>query len=299
MSASDIDDRTLPQSVAPPKQPPVLGGFWQWITSGVTFGAIGTLFFGIFQYYTSYQEKVASLAKDDLTSATSTFIESFNALSVAQSLQERLIFSFYDPKHDDLKEYAHELYRDYAPAYSKLRANNTILANNIGLWLDEPNSDRRDTTTSALATADSLTVHRLEDISFDCQHDVPNFKAKKQQNIDWRIAKYHVLTIYYCFNLIHRKMEIVREWALGKDIKGTDRKDFMQDKNEGVAVKETLDQQVVRLNAFRALAAYQIERIRDRFRPNGFLCDAPLVGSAIEMLTHRCQPSALFEAGGK
>ncbi len=292
-SQSDQPGKALPST-----SPVALSGFWQSIKNGITFGAIGTLFLGALQYYSSYQEKVAALAKDDMVSATSIFTETLNALSVAQSLQERLIFSFYDTNSDDLvgaNAYARDIYKAYEPAYSNLRENNSIFANKVELWLDQPSSASPGTTTNFSAASDPITVSKLGDFGFECENTVPDFgtkrfvltkeKSNERLNIDWYSSKHHVLTIYYCFNFIHKQVALLRDWASGGDIKASGRRHLI---NREDHIKALLDRQVVRLNAFMRLATNQIEELRARFRPNGLLCDIPLVGGAVGVLVHKC-----------
>jgi hypothetical protein len=281
------------ETAVAPKKASATGGVWQSVKSGVTLGAIGTLFLGLIQYYSSYQTKIAALAKDDMTTATAAFTDTLNALSVAQSLQERLFFSFYEPvakspnttPAEDAN--AQDLYKAYAPAYSSLRENYSILANRAELSIDGAHV----TTLSTLS--DPITVSALGQLGFDCEHTVPDFNksplilknADKTLNIDWFSSKHHVLVIYYCFNVIHRDIEAARLWASGLTLTDTQREKFVQNQK---IIRNDLDSQVSRLNAFMRLATSEIEQMRAQYQPNGLFCDAPIIGSVIGLLAHNC-----------
>jgi hypothetical protein len=48
-----------------------------------------------------------------------------------------------------------------------------------------------------------------------------------------------------------------------------------------------MSNQVLRLNAFMSLAMYDIDKIRVKYRPNGYLCSVPILRSAFG---NRCTP---------
>src|SRR5262249_29823009 len=96
----------------------------------LTFLSIfGTLIGAYFQYLSTYQDKVSTLAKEDLAAATSIFTRASTALSVPLSLQERLVLGYYDaiknnvdtdPASSETRS-AHDLEVAYEGAYTSLR----------------------------------------------------------------------------------------------------------------------------------------------------------------------------------
>src|SRR5450631_2663006 len=83
---------------------PASSGFWSRIQAfdgrlsiakGLTAVTLLTGFFGgYFQYLNSYEDKVSTLAKADMQSATSTFVEISDAFAEAQMLQQLMFFDF-------------------------------------------------------------------------------------------------------------------------------------------------------------------------------------------------------------
>jgi hypothetical protein len=110
---------------------------------------------------------------------------------------------------------------------------------------------------------------------------------KPPVTINWFSAKHHVLTMYYCFNATHAEMETARIWASSNDLSEERKTKFSGKKKE---IKDDLDSQVIRLNAFMSLAMSQLERIRVKYRPAGFFCHVPLVRDAIGIFSTRCTP---------
>jgi hypothetical protein len=102
----------------------------------------------------------------------------------------------------------------------------------------------------------------------------PKNNNKQATRIYWYSAKHHVVTMHYCFEAVHDRLTPVRQWASKSD----------RDKaKEGELLKETsridaeMDDLSRRLSAFNSLALYQMERIRVKYRPVGFICSVPLV----------------------
>jgi hypothetical protein len=94
------------QDSTPSQTPPAKPGLWTriqaWdgqlsVAKGLTLVTLLTGFFGgYFQYLNSYEEKVGELARADMESATSTFVEISNAFAEAQLLQQLIFFDFAD-----------------------------------------------------------------------------------------------------------------------------------------------------------------------------------------------------------
>ena len=112
---------------------------------------------------------------------------------------------------------------------------------------------------------------------------------KKPVSINWESAKHHVLIMHYCFEATHSEIRAARVWASNKDVAVSDdlQKDFREQKE---AFKSKLDDEVTRLNAFMSLAMSQLERIRVKYRPSGFVCHLPVFRNIIEMFSERCTP---------
>ena len=47
--------------------------------------------------------------------------------------------------------------------------------------------------------------------------------------------------------------------------------------------------QILRLNAFMSLAMFDIEKIRIKYRPNGFICSVPGLSAALSLFG-KCAP---------
>jgi hypothetical protein len=111
--------------------------------------------------------------------------------------------------------------------------------------------------------------------------------AKPAITIDWHSAKHHLLTMHYCFEIVHGEIETARIWASKNDVSDRRKTEFLarQDK-----YRSDLNRQVARLNAFMSLAMSQLERIRVKYRPSGFFCHVPLVRDAIGLFSDRCTP---------
>jgi hypothetical protein len=102
--------------------------------------------------------------------------------------------------------------------------------------------------------------------------------------IYWYSAKHHVLTMHYCFEAVHDRLQAVRDWASNSERNRTNEKEFLAEPDQ---IRTELDGLARRLNAFMSLALFQMERIRVKYRPVGFVCSVPLVR---DMLSARCLP---------
>jgi hypothetical protein len=102
--------------------------------------------------------------------------------------------------------------------------------------------------------------------------------------IYWYSAKHHVLTMHYCFEAAHDRLQAVRDWASNSERNRAKEKEFLAEPDQ---IRAELDGLAQRLNAFMSLALFQMERIRVKYRPVGFVCSVPLVR---DMLSARCLP---------
>ncbi len=280
---------------------------------GLTFlGFLGTIIGAYFQYISAYNDKVTTLAKEDLTEATSAFTDASKQLSVPLSLQERLVFSFFaanDPGTDqDNKAYiagnASKMIGQYDAAYAELRQSINLLAQRMEIFLDWPSDLTHDATHPASPAADPMNSSLLGDVGFDCDRQMPSFEPGKSQVllknpddgaqlvVDWYSAKHNVYTIYVCFDLIHKQMQPVRQWAANPAATPANLPGFMAKKD---ALEGRLTRQVVRLNTFMNVAMLQIERIRVKYRPRGLYCNVPVVREVISLFSRRCTPVQVAE----
>lgn len=97
---------------------------------------------------------------------------------------------------------------------------------------------------------------------------------RSPKRIYWYSAKHHVMTMHYCLETAHDRLAAARQWASRSD------RDIAKEKEIAGREKEInaeLDDLAGRIGAFSSLALYQMERIRVKYRPVGFLCSVPLV----------------------
>jgi hypothetical protein len=123
-------------------------------------------------------------------------------------------------------------------------------------------------------------------------HIIHKTKDNKTLDIDWYSAKHHVFTIAYCFDVTQKTwMEIVRQWASKSSLDQNQITAFFLPDGSSTADKlhERLDKEVVRLNRYMSRAMSEIELIRVKYRPNGFLCSVPGVGQLLGLF-NRCAP---------
>ena len=100
----------------------------------------------------------------------------------------------------------------------------------------------------------------------------PNDKDAKR--IYWYSAKHHVLTMHYCFEAADKKLAAARQWASRSDRDAAKETEIVAREKE---IDAQLDDLAGRVSAFSSLALHQMERIRVKYRPVGFLCSVPLV----------------------
>jgi hypothetical protein len=83
--------------------------------------------------------------------------------------------------------------------------------------------------------------------------------AQRATRIYWYSAKHHVVTMHYCFEAAHDRLEAVRVWASKSDCDKTKENEILSQAGQ---VSTELDNLARRLNAFTSLALFQMERIR-------------------------------------
>jgi hypothetical protein len=123
-----------------------------------------------------------------------------------------------------------------------------------------------------------------------CAYDTDKKHVDNSQpaiTIHWQSAKHHLLVMHYCFEIAHRQLETARIWASGNDVSDAASADFLKNEN---TYQNSLDREVIRLDAFLSLVMSQLERIRVKYRPSGPFCHVPLVREAIGLFSNVCTP---------
>jgi hypothetical protein len=164
---------------------PAGSGFWSRlqafdgrlsIAKGFTAVTLLTGFFGgYFQYLNSYEDKVSTLAKADMQSATSTFVEVSNAFAEAQMLQQLIFFDFaaaLDAGADAgekamVTQAGNDVFPSYVKARTALRQNSSVFAHEAEIYIDWASDLGRDPANQAL-DGDPLTETVLGNYNFDC-----------------------------------------------------------------------------------------------------------------------------------
>jgi hypothetical protein len=271
---------------------------------------LATLIGAYFQYLSSYQDKVSALAQEDMTAATAAFTDTSNTLSQAITLQDLLYYDFIHANKLNAggdanaltTKHAHDLDKPYEDTASALHENINLIARKVEIYIDWASNPYRDPATAASFGDDPINMSALGAVDFDCDQDMPTFdrnnhvlqKAKngRSLSIDWYSAKHHVYTIAYCFEVTHKAwMEVVRQWASQSSLQPDAVAGFFSSKTSD-HLHDRLDSEIVRLNAFMSRAMNEIEAIRVKYRPNGFLCSVP---GLRETMGTKCTPVRLAE----
>lgn len=309
--SADVDATSAPSSKiqAQPATQPAKSSLWQaWKTNigtnvkNISFaGLLVTVIVAYFQNLSVYQEKIATLAKDDMQAATTTFSDASTKLSEALSLQQHLNSNFYDALRDDgykndnayLTKDSRETYKTYAAAYTLLHENYNLIARKAEIYLDWASDRSRDPATNGALDRDPINLSMLGAVEFDCEEQMPDHamskimvrKGSNEIQVDWNSAKHHVLTIEYCFEVTHRRMTAALQWASASPITQTEMNYMKRQKQLFSNIRPT--KQILRLNAFMSLAMSEIEQIRVKYRPTGYYCNLP---GLREVLGARCTP---------
>jgi hypothetical protein len=195
-----MDGAGNPPQGPPPdmKSPDLMGRIKTWdsrfsIAKGLTGVTLLTGFLGgYFQYLNSYEEKVASQAKDDLAAATATFVEISNSFAELQLLQQLIYFDLRNVLNvnSDASDKsmstrnARDIYPNYVKARSTLRQNSNILARKAEIYIDWASDLNRDPAAPHRLDSDPLSEALLGNYSFDCDDDVnlPHFDGAKNDH---------------------------------------------------------------------------------------------------------------------
>jgi len=274
-----------------------------------------------FQYMSAYQDKVREIGKKQMTDAEQTFTNVSSMLSEATTLQQLLYFNYRDAikKHADGDTHALEAMNASAiyPKYNELRTNLRekidLLARQVEMHLDWASDTTHDAANPHRIGSDLVTRIALGRYDFDCDSVtyMPDFDAPHAEvpptpamlktypqspplKIDWFSAKHQLLTLQYCFEQNHTRITAAREWAAGSTVDPTARTWFVRQMDD---LKESLDRQALRLNAFMALSASAFEDIRVKFRPRVWYCHVPVVRQAVDGFSKKCSPIRTAQYG--
>lgn len=106
--------------------------------------------------------------------------------------------------------------------------------------------------------------------------------------INWWSAKHHVLVMHHCFEALRGQLNPLQVPASSNDISSDRRPAKMTPREIG---EHRLQLQARRLDAFMTLTMSQLERIRVRYRPTGFICHAPGLRETVGYFTNYCLPN--------
>ena len=290
-------------------------GEYSFVKGLTVLSVFGTLIGAYFQNLSAYENKVAAQAQADLAAAAQTFTETSSALGAPLSLQKQLIADYHnaivagtDAEANAYETtHAHEIYKAYTSAYAELSQNYNLLARKAELYIDLASDLTRNPKSDGTPSSDEIDMSLLNAYGFDCEQHMPSFdrnakdknggrendsklvltdpRTKKTLTVDWYSAKHNVLAIETCFEVTHRAMIPVRQWASGSPVDQAARTTFINTNFDIFQARAS--NQVLRLNAFMSLAMYDIDKIRVKYRPNGYLCSVPILRSA---LGSRCMP---------
>ena len=284
------------------------------------FGIISTLLVAYFQNLSAYENKVSTQAKDDLAAAIQTFTEVSNTLSVPLALQNQIIAGYHraivantdsDPNSYETAN-AHTIYKAYTDAYDSLSENYNLVARKLELNIDWSSDRYRDPAQNSAPTTDRIDMSLLNAYGFDCENNMPSFERQKKDKdgkvikdkdgktiddsritltdpnnkentlaVDWYSAKHNALAIETCFEITHRSMTAVRQWASGGAVDPAAKAAFV-DKTFDV-FQTRASNQVLRLNALMSLVMFDIDKIRVKYRPSGFICSVPGVSELLSL----------------
>ena len=276
---------------------------------------VGSLLASHFQYVAAYQDKVKEIGEQQMKAAESTFTDVATSFATAITLQQLLFFNFHDAinanSQGDEKaletKTARALYLKYDELHTNLVESIDLLARRVEMNLDWASDPNHDAAKHAGITSDQLSRIALGAYNFNCdsRENTP-FNDDKQHtylkarddaghikpdlpalDIDWYSAKHELLTLYYCFQVDHRRLKLPLKWAAASTLDpaaSDSAKSMIHD------ALDSLDQEAVRLHFFLALGAQRIEDIRVKFRPRVWYCQVPLVRQIVDAYSRKCTP---------
>jgi hypothetical protein len=285
-------------------------GEYSFVKSLTVLSVFGTLIGAYFQNLSAYEAKVAAQAQADLAAAAQTFTETSSALGAPLSLQHNAIVAGTDTEANAYETtHAHEIYKAYTKAYAELSQNYNLLARKAELYIDLASDLTRNPKSDGTPSSDQIDISLLNAYGFDCEQRMPSFdrnakdknggrendsklvltdaRTKKTLTVDWYSAKHQVLTIETCFEITHQAMTPVQQGASGSAVDPAQKTRFEQKTFDVFQTRAS--NQVLRLNAFMSLAMFDIEKVRIKYRPSGFVCSVPGLSAALSLFGE-CTP---------
>ncbi len=280
---------------------------------------IGSLLASHFQYLSAYQDKVDAEAKQQVSAAETTYTDVATMFAKAITLQQYLFFDFRDSvkAHSFSDDHAlnttdaRALFKQYDDLRIGLRENIDLLARRVERDLDWRSDLERDPAKVTLTGGDPVTRINLGAYDFECEKEdgpMPNFHPgeskvelppppemlaynpkAKPLSLDWHSAKHEVLTLYYCFEVAHRRIVAARQWAANGTVDSAASEAFARNMD---TIQISFNREAERLNAFLTLAARRIEIIQVKFRPRAWVCHVPLIREFVDVYskTNYCLP---------
>lgn len=112
--------------------------------------------------------------------------------------------------------------------------------------------------------------------------------ANASVTIHWYSAKHQVLVMHYCLRNLHERLAPVRHWASQPEMKATASEASPPVDRDSIQL--AIDLQAKRLNAFMNLATFDMDSIRESYRPDSFACRVPIVTSVVGLFNDSCTP---------
>jgi hypothetical protein len=283
---------------------------------------VGSLLASHFQYLSTYQDKVDAAARQQISAAEGTYADVSGKVAKAVTLQQYLFFdfrdaltakTFTDENALETKD-ARAVFPQYDALRIDLRESIDLLARKVERDLDW-HSDRSRDAAKATIGGDPMSRIALGAYDFECEGDgpMPDFhpgrtRAELQPPqdllkvspgvralvVDWYSTKHQLLTLYYCFEVAHRRITAARQWAAGGTLQAPGTDAFRQNI---ATIRVSFNREAERLNAFLTLAARRIELIEVKFRPNAWYCHVPLVREIIDAYSKSCTPIHTAQTG--
>ena len=212
---------------------------------------------------------------------------------------------------------ARAIFPQYDELRINLRENADLLARNVERDLDWHSDRERD---AAKATVGVDPVSRIAHAYYNFQYEddgpmpdlhpgktrveLPLTEEMRRDNpnahplvLDRYSVKHQLLTLYFCFEVAHRKITAVRQRAGGGAVDASLKATFTQTVD---TIGINLNREAERLNDFLMLAAGRIETIETievKFRPGAWYCHVPLMREIIGFYSKSCTPIRTAQNG--
>jgi hypothetical protein len=138
-------------------------------------------------------------------------------------------------------------------------------------------------------SADTDKYNRDPDHSYVnvCPKNSEKAGSSESVTIHWFSAKHQVQVMHYCLRALHERLAPVRYWASQSESKPASKASLQPDRDQ---IQTAIDLQAKRLNAFMSLATFQMDGIRESYRPDSFACHVPILTSVVGLFNDACTP---------